>query len=59
MESLLNNLNLPLNKKKIEINRFSSIPLTVHNIRVDFKNPRYDKTEVKNIRAAIHRFDRR
>ena len=55
VESLLNNLNLPLNKKKIEINRFSSIPLTVHNIRVDFKNPRYDKTEVKNIRAAIHR----
>ncbi|MEJ5132445.1 reverse transcriptase family protein [Acinetobacter sp. MYb177] len=55
VESLLNNLNLPLNKKKIEVNRFSSIPLTVHNIRVDFKNPRYDKTEVKNIRAAIHR----
>lgn len=55
VESLLNNLNLPLNKKKIEINRFSSIPLTVHNIRVDFKSPRYDKTEVKNIRAAIHR----
>lgn len=55
VESLLNNLNLPLNKKKIEVNRFSSIPLTVHNIRVDFKKPRYDKDEVKNIRAAIHR----
>lgn len=55
VESLLNNLNLPLNKKKIEISRFSSIPLTVHNIRVDFKSPRYDKSEVKNIRAAIHR----
>ncbi|MEO3356279.1 reverse transcriptase family protein [Acinetobacter haemolyticus] len=55
VESLLNSINLPLNKKKIEVNRFSSIPLTVHNIRIDFKTPRYDKSEVKNIRAAVHR----
>lgn len=55
VENLLNNINLPLNSKKIEVNRFSSIPLTVHNIRIDFKTPRYDKAEVKNIRAAVHR----
>lgn len=55
VENLLNNINLPLNRKKIEVNRFSSIPLTVHNIRIDFKTPRYDKSEIKKIRAAVHR----
>ncbi|PSE45904.1 RNA-directed DNA polymerase [Acinetobacter nosocomialis] len=55
VENLLNSINLPLNKKKIEVNRFSSTPLKVHNIRIDFKEPKYDKSEVKNIRAAIHR----
>lgn len=55
VENLVNSINLPLNKKKIEINRFSSTPLKVHNVRIDFKSPRYDKSEVKNIRAAVHR----
>ena len=57
VENLLNNINLPLNLNKIEVCRFSSIPLKVHNIRIDFKTPRYDKSEVKNIRAAVHRLE--
>lgn len=58
VEGLLNSLDLPLNKNKIEVARFSSTPLKVHNVRVDFKEPRYDQEEVKKIRAMINRLEK-
>ncbi len=57
VEGQLNSIDLPLNVDKIKIERFSSKALKVHNIRVDLKAPKFDKVEVKNIRAAIHRLE--
>ncbi|MBJ8440093.1 reverse transcriptase family protein [Acinetobacter junii] len=58
VESQLNSIDLPLNIDKIKVERFSSKSLKVHNIRVDLKTPKFDKEEVKNIRAAIHRLEK-
>ncbi|WP_038345310.1 reverse transcriptase family protein [Acinetobacter sp. A47] len=58
VEGQLNSIDLPLNIEKINIERFSTKALKVHNIRVDLKTPRFDKSEVKNIRAAIHRLEK-
>jgi len=57
IEKELNNLDLPLNKNKIKICRFGFEPLKVHNIRVDAKTLRYDQSEVKRIKAMIHRLE--
>ncbi|MBN6539738.1 reverse transcriptase family protein [Acinetobacter pittii] len=57
VEGQLNSIDLPLNIDKIKVERFSSKALKVHNIRVDLKTPKFDKIEVKNIRAAIHRLE--
>ncbi|WPP88687.1 reverse transcriptase family protein [Acinetobacter pittii] len=55
VESALNSIDLPLNVEKIKVEYFSTKPLKVHNLRIDFKTPRYDKEEAKKIRAAIDR----
>lgn len=55
IETGLNSLDLPLNSKKIEIQKFSSEPMKVHNLRVDFSTPRYDKQEYRRIKSAIHK----
>lgn len=55
IETALNSLDLPLNKQKIVIQKFSSEPMKVHNLRVDFSTPRYDRQEYKRIKSAIHK----
>jgi len=55
IESTLNSLDLPLNKQKIQVQKLSSEPMKVHNLRVDFSTPRYDKKEYRRIKSAIHR----
>lgn len=55
VENLLNSVDLPLNIEKIKTEYFSTEPLKVHNLRIDFNKPRYDKSETKNLRAAINR----
>jgi RNA-directed DNA polymerase len=58
VEGQLNSIDLPLNVEKISIERFSAKALKVHNVRVDLKTPRFEKSEIKNIRAAIHRLEK-
>ncbi|EPP9715279.1 reverse transcriptase family protein, partial [Acinetobacter baumannii] len=55
VEGALNSIDLPLNIEKIKVEYFSTKPIKVHNLRIDFKTPRYDKDEARKIRSAIDR----
>jgi RNA-directed DNA polymerase len=50
---MLQEKELPLNEKKTKIQRASSEPLSVHGLRVIFKEPRLPADEVRRIRAAV------
>ncbi|MCK7596463.1 reverse transcriptase family protein [Microbulbifer sp. CAU 1566] len=46
--------DLPLNPKKIKIQRSGIEPLMVHGLRVDFPSPRLPAKEIAKIRASVH-----
>lgn len=50
----LHELDLPVNEKKTKISYLSTEPLSVHGIRVNFKEPRLPSSEVRRIRSAVH-----
>lgn len=45
---------LPINSHKTQISYISSMPLTVHGMRVNFPEPRYPSDEVRKLRASVH-----
>ncbi len=45
--------DLPINEDKTIVQRLSTEPLTVHGLRVGFKEPRLPAGEVKRIRASV------
>ncbi|WP_324726628.1 reverse transcriptase family protein [Pseudomonas chlororaphis] len=53
VKSMLSQKELPLNQKKTKIQFTSSEPLTVHGLRVAFKQPRLPSDEVARIRTAV------
>jgi RNA-directed DNA polymerase len=53
VENMLASKDLPLNLNKTRIQYVSTQPLTVHGLRVAFKNPRLPSDEVRKIRAAV------
>ncbi|OYU05564.1 MAG: reverse transcriptase [Pseudomonas sp. PGPPP1] len=53
IEGMLTEKELPLNKKKTKVQYTSSEPLTVHGLRVAFKQPRLPSDEVARIRTAV------
>lgn len=50
---MLYSKDLPINENKTRVERESSTPLTVHGLRVCFKEPRLPAHEVKRLRAAV------
>jgi RNA-directed DNA polymerase len=50
---MLYSKDLPINEAKTKIERSASEPLTVHGLRVCFKEPRLPSDEAKRIRAAV------
>lgn len=53
VKDMLSQKELPLNQKKTKIQYTSSEPLTVHGLRVAFKQPRLPSDEVARIRTAV------
>ncbi|UTY57698.1 reverse transcriptase family protein [Massilia sp. erpn] len=54
IEEMLIGKDLPVNHSKTRIQYCSTLPLTVHGLRVGFKEPRLPSDEVRKIRAAVH-----
>jgi RNA-directed DNA polymerase len=54
IEDMLIGKDLPVNHSKTKIQYSSTVPLTVHGLRVGFKEPRLPSDEVRKIRAAVH-----
>jgi len=50
---MLHGKDLPVNSKKCQVLYVSSLPLTVHGLRVNFKEPRLPANEVARIRASV------
>jgi RNA-directed DNA polymerase len=55
--SMLDSKDLPLNAAKTRIQRLSTESLTVHGLRVSFKEPRLPSDEVRRIRAAVNNIE--
>lgn len=53
VEQMLLAKDLPLNLSKVEVQRISTTPLTVHGLRVAFSTPRLPADEVGKIRAGV------
>ncbi|VEE16342.1 reverse transcriptase family protein [Ectopseudomonas mendocina] len=53
IEDMLSNAEFPVNSKKTQTQYASASPLTVHGLRVCYKEPRLPSREISNIRAAI------
>lgn len=49
----LRNYDLPVNFEKTKIIRFTNQSLVVHGLRISFKEPRLQKTELSRIRASV------
>lgn len=54
IEDMLISKDLPVNNSKTRIQHNSTLSLTVHGLRVGFKEPRLPSDEVRKIRAAVH-----
>jgi len=54
IEEMLMDMDLPMNTSKTRVQYNSTVPLTVHGLRVAFKEPRLPGDEVRKIRAAVH-----
>ncbi|KKO47755.1 reverse transcriptase [Arsukibacterium sp. MJ3] len=50
---MLESKDLPVNDAKTQIIHKSSVPLVVHGLRVNFKEPRLPSSEVSKIRASV------
>ncbi len=53
IEDMLSEKGLPVNREKTNVQYISTQPLTVHGLRVAFKEPRLPSDEVKRIRSAV------
>ncbi len=53
IEEMLAEKGLPLNPVKTNLQYISTKPLTVHGLRVGFKEPRLPSEEVRKIRSAV------
>lgn len=53
IEDMLSASDFPINTQKTTIQYASSSPLTVHGLRICFKEPRLPSNEIRNIRAAV------
>jgi RNA-directed DNA polymerase len=53
IEDMLAEKGLPINEKKTRVQHISSQPLTIHGLRICFKEPRLPSDEVRRIRAAV------
>lgn len=53
IEDMLIQKGLPTNQEKTLIQHISTVPLTVHGLRVAFKEPRLPSDEVRKIRSAV------
>lgn len=53
IERMLLNAGLPVNTKKTKVLHATATPLTLHGLRICFKDPRLPSEEVKRIRAAV------
>lgn len=58
IEKMLLDLELPINRSKTRIQFSSTSPLTVHGLRVAFKEPRLPSDEARRIRAAVQNLER-
>lgn len=50
---MLRGKDLPVNDAKTQIIYKSSVPITVHGLRINFKEPRLPSSEVSRIRASV------
>jgi RNA-directed DNA polymerase len=53
IEEMLASNDLPVNNAKTRIQHVSTLPLTVHGLRVAFNEPRLQSDEIRRIRAAV------
>jgi len=58
IENMLTDKGLPVNSSKTKILYSSTTPLTVHGLRVCFKEPRLPADEVRKIRAAVKNIEK-
>lgn len=58
IERMLVDLELPINRSKTRIQFCSTSPLTVHGLRVAFKEPRLPSDEARRIRAAVQNIEK-
>jgi RNA-directed DNA polymerase len=56
--SMLHSKDLPVNRNKTTRLFASSVPLTVHGLRVNFKEPRLPSDEASRIRACVHNVEK-
>lgn len=57
IKNMLYEMDLPLNNEKTKVIYTSIEPLTVHGMRVNFKEPRYSSDEVRKLRSAVHNIE--
>lgn len=57
VEQMLTEKGLQLNSQKTKIQYSSSVPLTVHGLRICFPEPRLPADEVRRIRAAVQNLE--
>jgi RNA-directed DNA polymerase len=58
IEGMLSEKGLPINRDKTSVQHISTKPLTVHGLRIAFKQPRLPSEEVRKIRAAVQNIER-
>ncbi|MBY7884057.1 reverse transcriptase family protein [Vibrio fluvialis] len=51
---MLTSRDLPVNKKKTKHCYLSTEPLTVHGIRINYKEPRFPSDEIRRLRSYVH-----
>ncbi|HEC50534.1 hypothetical protein LCGC14_1150700 [marine sediment metagenome] len=55
--SMLEGKDLPVNESKTKVHRVSTVPLSVHGLRIGFSTPRLPADEVRRIRAAVRNIE--
>jgi len=57
IENMLLEIDLPVNEDKFKIQYTSMTPLEVHGVRVTYSKPSFSKSEMMNIKAAVHHLE--
>ncbi|MDQ9091257.1 reverse transcriptase family protein [Pseudoalteromonas haloplanktis] len=57
IENMLLKLDLPVNPDKFKVQYTSMTPLEVHGLRVTYSSPTMAKSEMMNIKAAVHNLE--